>query len=82
MACHLMALTGFLIPLGNILGPLQYALEAEESDFIDFHGKTALNYQLTLLVFLVGGTLLAAFTGFAVMFIAPVLGLCQSIPLS
>jgi uncharacterized Tic20 family protein len=76
MTCHLIALTGFLIPFGNLLGPLAIWLwKRKESDFIDFHGKTAVNYQLTLLIFLVGITIVAAITGFVMKFIAPVFGI-------
>lgn len=76
MCCHLMVLSGFLIPFGNVLGPLAIWLwKRKESEFIDFHGKTALNYQITLLLFLVGCTLVAAFTGFAMLFVGPVFGI-------
>jgi membrane associated rhomboid family serine protease/uncharacterized Tic20 family protein len=76
MCCHLMALSGFLIPFGNILGPLAiWFWKRKESEFIDFHGKTAINYQLTLLLFLVGSTVVAAFTGFAVLFVGPLYGI-------
>lgn len=76
MCCHLMVLSGFLIPFGNVLGPLAVWLwKRKESEFIDFHGKTALNYQITLLLFLVGSTLVAALTGFAMLFVGPVFGI-------
>ncbi len=76
MSCHLMALSGFIIPFGNVLGPLAIWLwKRKESDFIDFHGKTAVNYQITLLVFFVGCILVAAFTGFFMAFVAPVFGI-------
>ena len=39
MSCHLMALSGILIPFGNVLGPLAVWLwKRKESEFIDFHG--------------------------------------------
>ena len=76
MTCHLMVFTGFLIPFGNVLGPLAIWLwKRKESEFIDFHGKTALNFQITLLLFLVGCSIVAVFTGFAVMFVGPLIGL-------
>lgn len=76
MTCHLMVLSGLIIPFGNLLGPLAIWLwKRKESDFIYFHGKTAINYQLTLFLFLIGCTIVAVFTGFAVMFVAPILGI-------
>jgi len=76
MTCHLLTFSGIIIPFGNVLGPLAIWLwKRKESDFIDFHGKTAINYQLTLIVFIVGCTLVAAFTGFVISFVAPFIGI-------
>jgi membrane associated rhomboid family serine protease/uncharacterized Tic20 family protein/ssDNA-binding Zn-finger/Zn-ribbon topoisomerase 1 len=76
MSCHLVALCGFVIPFGNLLGPLAIWLwKRKESEFIDFHGKTALNYQLTLIIFFIGSIIVAAFTGFAPMFAGPWFGI-------
>jgi membrane associated rhomboid family serine protease/uncharacterized Tic20 family protein/ssDNA-binding Zn-finger/Zn-ribbon topoisomerase 1 len=64
MCCHLMALTGFLIPFGNFLGPLAIWLwKRKESEFIDYHGKTALNYQLTLVLLGIGSILVLILNG-------------------
>lgn len=51
MLCHLSALAGLLIPLGNILGPV-IVWQAKKTEFpeIDSHGKESLNFQLTLFV--------------------------------
>jgi uncharacterized Tic20 family protein len=47
--CHLSALSGFLIPFGNFLGPLiLWLMKRNESTFVDDQGKEALNFQLTL----------------------------------
>jgi uncharacterized Tic20 family protein len=76
MSCHLMVLSGFLIPFGNVLGPLAVWLwKRKQSEFIDYHGKTALNYQITLLLFLVGCTVVIAISGFVIGFVAPVFGI-------
>ncbi|HEY6874485.1 MAG TPA: rhomboid family intramembrane serine protease [Geobacteraceae bacterium] len=72
MACHLMALSGVLVPFGNLLGPLAIWLwKRKESEFVDCHGRTALNYQLTLLLFIVGATVVAAVTCFTMLFLGP-----------
>jgi len=54
MCCHLIVLSGALIPFGNIFGPLAiWFWKRDQSQFIYSHGKDALNSQisLTLLAF-------------------------------
>ena len=59
MLCHLSALAGFIIPFGNILGPLLvWQIKKNEIPSVDVHGKAALNFQLTVLI--------AVLVGFAV----------------
>jgi uncharacterized protein len=49
MACHLSALAGFLVPFGNIAGPLLvWLLKRAEIPLVDAHGKEALNFQITV----------------------------------
>jgi uncharacterized Tic20 family protein len=49
MAYHLASLAGFIIPFGNILGPL---IKKEKFPLVDDQGKEAVNFQIT--VFLAG----------------------------
>lgn len=52
MILHLSAFIGFLIPLGNVLGPLIiWLIKREESAFIDRHGKEALNFGITVTIY-------------------------------
>ncbi|MEM9022115.1 MAG: DUF4870 domain-containing protein, partial [Bacteroidota bacterium] len=45
--CHL----GFILPYGGILVPLIiWLIKRNESEYIDLHGKEALNFQLTVLI--------------------------------
>lgn len=67
---HLSALLGFLIPFGNVLGPLIFwQIKKNESAFADEQGKEAMNFQITFtllmiaLVF-VGTLLLVVLIGF------------------
>ena len=54
MLCHLLAFAGFVIPLGNIIGPLViWLLKREEYPFVDDQGKESLNFQISLLIYLV-----------------------------
>ncbi len=45
---HLAALAGFVIPFGNIIGPLVvWMIKKDEMPFVDHQGKEALNFQIT-----------------------------------
>ena len=51
MLCHLSALSGFVIPFGNILGPLLvWQIKKNEIPSVDAHGKAALNFQITVTI--------------------------------
>lgn len=55
MICHLAALSGYVIPFGNLLGPLiVWAIKKDEHPFIDDQGKEALNFQLTMTLVAIG----------------------------
>ena len=61
MLCHLSALAGFVIPFGNLLGPLVvWQIKKNEIPSVDIHGKAALNFQITVT--------LAALVGLAMAF--------------
>lgn len=52
---HLSALLGFIIPFGNVLGPLIFwQIKKNESSFIDDQGKEALNFQITFTLVMIG----------------------------
>ena len=60
MWCHLSALAGLLVPLGNVIGPLLiWQIKKAEFPSVEIHGKAALNFQLTVLIVVVAGFLLA-----------------------
>jgi hypothetical protein len=51
MGCHLAALAGFLVPFGNIIGPLVvWLMKRGEMPLVDRHGKEALNFQITVAI--------------------------------
>lgn len=53
MLCHLSALSGFIIPFGNIIGPLiVYSMKKDEYSFVADQGKESLNFQISVLVYL------------------------------
>jgi uncharacterized protein len=49
---HLAALSGHMIPFGNIVGPLLvWLIKRDESAYVNEHGKEAVNFQLTSLIY-------------------------------
>lgn len=51
---HLSALVGFIVPFGNVLGPLIiWQIKKAEMPFVDDQGKEALNFQITVLIALI-----------------------------
>jgi uncharacterized Tic20 family protein len=54
MLCHLSSFAGYFFPFGGILGPLICWLSRkDESQWVDFNGKQALNFQLSILLYMV-----------------------------
>jgi len=59
MLCHLAALVGYIMPFGNMIGPLViWLLKKQESPFIDAQGKEALNFQISVTIYAVVAFLL------------------------
>jgi uncharacterized Tic20 family protein len=51
MLCHLSGFAGYfgIIPFASIIGPLVvWLLKKDASEFVDEHGKEALNFQITM----------------------------------
>jgi uncharacterized Tic20 family protein len=62
MLCHLAAFAGFLVPFGNIIGPVVVWMSGKaDSTFVDEHGKASLNFQISIT--------LAAIASLVLMFI-------------
>ncbi|TXE19944.1 DUF4870 domain-containing protein [Psychroserpens burtonensis] len=60
---HLSTFSRFIIPLGNYLGPIiLWMVNKDKSEFIDTHGKQAINFQISILLYtLIMGTLTIPF---------------------
>jgi len=51
MIAHLAALAGFVIPFGNVIGPLVvWLVKKDTMPFVDVHAKEALNFQITVFI--------------------------------
>lgn len=73
MLNHLAAFAAFLIPFGNIIGPLvAWQLKKDFHPFVAHNGKEAVNFQITIGIAAFVGILLI-FVGVGVFFL-PVLG--------
>ena len=54
MLCHLSAFAGFFFPFGGIIGPLIFWLtKRDESQWVNQNGKASLNFQMSILLYLV-----------------------------
>ncbi|MBI4005922.1 MAG: DUF4870 domain-containing protein [Gammaproteobacteria bacterium] len=69
MLCHLTAFAGFIIPLGNVLGPLIiWLIKKDEMPFVDDQGKESLNFQITMLIaFIISFVLMFIVIGLVLM---------------
>ena len=68
---HLSALAGFIVPFGNLLGPLIFwQIKKNEWPFADDQGKEALNFQITVTIaMLVSFVLVFVLIGFLLMLV-------------
>ena len=54
MFCHLAGFAGFFVPFGGVIGPLVIWLtKKEESTWINENGKASLNFQLSMLLYVI-----------------------------
>lgn len=59
MFCHLSGLVGFVIPFGNVIAPLViWTLKKDEYPHVDDQGKEALNFQISITVYILLSVLL------------------------
>ncbi|MFZ5468131.1 MAG: DUF4870 domain-containing protein [Myxococcota bacterium] len=53
MLAHLSAFAGWVIPFGNVLGPLLvWVLKKDTMPLVNQHGKEALNFQISLTLYM------------------------------
>lgn len=78
MFCHLSALSAYIgVPFGSILGPLiVWLLKRDESAFVDQHGREAINFHLSMALYVILATLLCVILiGFPILFVLIALSL-------
>lgn len=81
MLCHLSALAGYIIPLGNFIGPLViWLIKKDEYTEVDRQGKEALNFQISMLIyFAIAGILTLVLIGFLALIALAVFNLVMII---
>lgn len=73
--CHLSAFASFIIPLGNIMGPLVvWLLRRDYLPAVDKHGKAALNFNISITLYMLVGAaisvaLMLVLIGFLLIFV-------------
>ncbi|MBV1907873.1 MAG: DUF4870 domain-containing protein [Kangiellaceae bacterium] len=70
MFCHLAAFAGLVIPFGMIIGPLViWLMKKDQSEYIDYHGKESVNFQITMAIaFMISFVLMFVVIGVFLMF--------------
>jgi len=54
MLAHISAVAGFVFPFGNVIGPLLiWILKKEEFPFVNDQGKEALNFQISISIYVI-----------------------------
>ncbi len=81
MICHLAALAGFVIPFGNLLGPLVvWLIKKDTMPLMDRHGKESLNFQITVsIAAVIAAMLIIVLIGFVLLPIVAIAALVLTI---
>ncbi len=78
---HLGFLAGLVIPFGNVVAPLViWLVFKDRSAYIDYHGKEALNFQITVTIALIAsGILVLLLIGIFLLIAVAILALVLSV---
>lgn len=54
LICHLSALSGYVIPFGNLIVPIIiWSMKKEEMPMVDAHGKEVINFQISMTIWMI-----------------------------
>lgn len=81
MIAHLSALSGFVVPFGNIIGPLLvWLIKRDEMSFVADQGKEALNFNISMTIYmLVAGVLVFVLIGIPLLIVLAIAWLVLAI---
>ena len=52
LLCHLLALSGYFMPFGHLVGPLViWMVKRQDMSFVDSQGKESLNFQISITIY-------------------------------
>jgi hypothetical protein len=79
--CHASALSGFLIPFGNIIGPLViWLVKKSTMPLVDDQGKESLNFQISVLIYAaISAVLIFVVIGFVLLIAVGIFALVMTI---
>jgi hypothetical protein len=59
LICHLSALSGFIIPFGNLVVPIIiWSAKKDEFPMVDEHGKEVINFQISFTIWFIVSAIL------------------------
>jgi hypothetical protein len=81
MLCHAAALVGFIIPLGNVIGPLIiWMMKKDQFPLVDDQGKEAVNFQISMTIYyLIAAVLILILIGIALLIVLGIFSLVMTI---
>jgi len=81
MLCHLSALSGYIIPFGNVIGPLIiYSMKKDQYAFVADQGKESLNFQISVLIYLIiSGIAVLLLIGILFLLLVPLISLILTV---
>lgn len=75
LICHLSALSGFVIPFGNLIVPIIiWSMKKDEMPMVDEHGKEVINFQLSMMIWMIiSGILILVLIGIPLLIMLAIL---------
>ncbi|HSM80541.1 MAG TPA: DUF4870 domain-containing protein [Nodosilinea sp.] len=81
MLAHLSALSGFIVPFGNIIGPLLiWLIKRDEMSFVNDQAKEALNFNISMTIYMaIAGVLIFVLIGIPILIVLAIAWLVLAI---
>ena len=75
LICHLSALSGYVIPFGNLIAPIIiWSMKKDEFPMVDAHGKAVINFQISITIWIIiSGVLIILLIGIPLLILLAIL---------
>ena len=75
LICHLSALSGYVIPFGNLIAPIIiWSMKKDEYPMVDAHGKAVINFQISMTIWMIiSGVLILLLIGIPLLILLAIL---------